>query len=75
MKRFVLIIMMITLLITAGCSSNNEKELFETARLEELQKNHEHAIALYKKIVEKDPHGEYAQKARNRLKALQEKGQ
>ena len=71
MKRFILILVMIAGLSTAGCSGNNAKELFETAQLEELQNNRDHAIKLYREIIEKDPESEYAGKARKRLDALE----
>jgi hypothetical protein len=71
MKRFILILVMVTGLSIAGCSGNDAKELFETAQLEELQNNHDHAIKLYREIIEKDPESEYAGKARKRLDALE----
>jgi len=72
MKRLVLILVMIAALSIAGCSGNNAKELFETAQLEELQNNPDHAIKLYREIIEKDPESEYAGKARKRLDALEQ---
>lgn len=72
MKRFILILVMIAGLLIAGCSGNNAKELFETAQLEELQNNRDHAIKLYREIIEKNPESEYAGKARKRLDALEQ---
>ena len=72
MKRLILILVMIAALSIAGCSGNNAKELFETAQLEELQNNRDHAIKLYREIIEKDPESEYAGKARKRLDALEQ---
>ena len=72
MKRFILILVMIAGLSIAGCSGNNAKELFETAQLEELQNNRDHAIKLYREIIEKDPESEYAGKARKRLDVLKQ---
>ena len=72
MKRFILILVMIAGLSIAGCSGNNAKELFETAQLEELQNNRDHAIKLYREIIEKDPESEYAGKARKRLDVLEQ---
>ena len=72
MKRFILILVIIAGLSIAGCSGNNAKELFETAQLEELQNNRDHAIKLYRKIIEKDPECEYARQARKRLDALKQ---
>ena len=72
MKRFILILVMIAGLSIAGCYGNNVKELFETAQLEELQNNRDHAIKLYREIIEKDPESEYAGKARKRLDVLEQ---
>ncbi len=72
MKRLVLILVMISALSIAGCSGSNAKELFETAQLEELQNNPDHAIKLYREIIEKNPESEYAGKARKRLDALEQ---
>ena len=72
MKRFILILVIIAGLSIAGCSENNAKELFETAQLEELQNNRDHAIKLYREIIEKDPESEYAGKARRRLDVLKQ---
>lgn len=72
MKRFILVLVMIAGLSIAGCSGNNAKELFETAQFEELQNNRDHAMKLYREIIEKDPEGEYAGKARKRLDELKQ---
>ena len=72
MKRFILILVMIAGLSIEGCSGNNAKELFETAQLEELQNNRDHAIKLYREIIEKDPESEYAGQARKRLDVLEQ---
>ena len=72
MKRFILILVVITGLSITGCTGNNAKELFETAQLEELQNNPDHAIKLYREIIEKDPESPYAGKARKRLAALEQ---
>ncbi len=72
MKRFILILVMIAGLSIAGCSGDNAKELFETAQFEELQNNRDHAIKLYREIIEKDPGSEYAGKAHKRLDVLKQ---
>ena len=72
MKRFILVLVMIAGSSIAGCSGNNAKELFETAQFEELQNNRDHAIKLYREIIEKDPESEYAGKARKRLDELKQ---
>ncbi len=74
MKKIVLILMVIVALTIAGCSGDSDKELFETAQLEELQNNHKNATKLYREIVEKHPEGKYAAKARERLNGLKRAG-
>ena len=72
MKRFILVLVMIAGLSFSGCFGDNAKELFETAQFEELQNNRDHAIKLYREILEKNPEGEYAGKARKRLEELKQ---
>ena len=74
MKKLIIIFLVLAALTTAGCSGNNAKELLETAQLEELQNNHEHARKLYRQIIEKHPESKYAEKARERLDALNRPG-
>jgi uncharacterized protein YjaZ len=50
MKRIITLLMILATLIMYGCSEENVKEVFETAQLEELQKNYDHARELYRKI-------------------------
>lgn len=65
------VLLMATLLATVwGCSDNRAAELFETAKLEELQNNPSHAIELYEELVSKYPDSEVAVKARQRLADL-----
>lgn len=56
----------------SGCSDKAE-ELFETAKLEELQNAQNHAMQLYQEIMDKYPESEYAQKAKERLSAMKAK--
>ena len=70
MKQAVVVLMMLAMFAFMGCTGNSAAELFETAELEMLQKNHAHAVLLYREIVNKHPESKYAQKARERLKAL-----
>lgn len=70
MKRFVLMLLVTLAIAFAGCSGNNAAELYETAQLEELQQNHEHAMSIYEEIIEKYPEGKHAENARGRLSAL-----
>ena len=53
----------------AGCTEKS-KELFETAQLEELQNNPEHARRLYREIIQDYPDSEYADRARERMSEL-----
>jgi len=67
MKKFVVILFFA--LLTA-CSGGSAKELYETAKFEELQSNHLHAVELYGEIIDKYPESEYAALSRERLLAL-----
>ena len=58
-------------LAVSGCSDKRAQELFETAELEELQNNQDHARQLYQEIVKKYPDSEHAKNAEERLSALQ----
>jgi outer membrane protein assembly factor BamD (BamD/ComL family) len=55
----------------AGCG-DRAKDLYETAQFEEQQFNRDHAIKLYREVVEKHPSSPYAEPARQRLSDLQE---
>ncbi|MBE9537255.1 MAG: hypothetical protein IMF07_08750 [Proteobacteria bacterium] len=67
MKSFVVILAAI--LLTA-CSGGSPKELYETAKFEELQNNHLHAVELYTEIIDNHPESEYAGLSKERLSAL-----
>ena len=71
-KVIVLFILFAGLLFTA-CGNNAAEEIYDTAQLEELQNNPEHALTLYHEIIEKYPSSPLAQKAQERIKALQKK--
>ena len=73
MSRRFLVLWLIFALVLSGCSGKKAEELFETARLEELQNAPDHALKLYQEIVDKYPESEYAQKARERLSVLKGK--
>jgi len=70
MKGWILIVLLCLTLVLSACSGNKAEELFETAKLEELQNAPDHARKLYQEIVDKYPESEYAQKAKERLSAL-----
>lgn len=71
-KRLIMVVIAASLL-AFSCSGKRAEETFETARLEELQKNFTHARQLYREIIEKYPKSEYAAKAAERLKELEKK--
>jgi TolA-binding protein len=71
-KRLGMLILVLGLAL-AGCSGDNAAEqLLETAKLEELQDNREHAKKLYEEIVNAYPESRYAKEAQSRLSVLQE---
>jgi len=70
MKRY-LFLFVVAAISLSGCSGNRAEELFDTARLEELQNNDDHAKKLYQEIVAKYPDSEYARNARDRLSETQ----
>jgi outer membrane protein assembly factor BamD (BamD/ComL family) len=67
MKKIMLTLFLAALL--AGCG-DRAKDLYETGRFEEQQFNREHAIKLYREVVEKHPASPYAEPARQRLSEL-----
>ena len=56
-------------LALAGCGGGAQ-ELLDTANLEVLQNNREHARALYRKVIEKYPGTADARTAEDRLREL-----
>lgn len=72
MKRIILICLLVLAMGVMGCSGDGAKDLYETAQLEELQKNREHAQQLYEEILQKHPNSEYAKKAEERLTVIRE---
>ncbi len=73
MRYLPAILVIICALALLACAQDTGKELFETAKFEELQNNKEHARELYEEVVKKYPKSEYARKAEERLKELKEK--
>ena len=73
MKRLLLMFMLVVAFAAGGCTGGGGKELFETAKFEELQNNREHAKELYEEVVKRYPKSGYAKKAGERLKELEEK--
>ncbi len=73
MKQLFLILVLVSALVLSACTGDGGKELYETAKFEEVQNNREHARELYEEIVKKYPGGDYARKAEERLKELKER--
>ena len=69
MRSKIVLLLICFAIALSGCSDKAE-ELFETAKLEELQNARDHAIELYQEIVDKYPESEYAQKAKERLSKM-----
>ena len=67
MRQIVLVVIIVFVIALSGCSSNSAEELFDTAKLEELQSNPEHASKLYQEIIDKYPDSEFAGKAKERI--------
>ncbi len=63
MKNLKIIFFYAFLVFVAACSGSGAKELYETARFEELQNNHRHALQLYEEIVRDYPESEFAKKS------------
>lgn len=72
MKQIILILMIILAAVLSGCSGNGAEQLFDTAKLEEVQDNREHASKLYQEIIDRYPESEYAMRAKERLSAIRE---
>ncbi|MFQ5588495.1 MAG: tetratricopeptide repeat protein [Nitrospiria bacterium] len=62
------------LFLSTACANPEGKSqaLYETAQFEEEQRNFKHARQLYEEIIKKYPEASYAEKARARLKAIEE---
>ena len=71
-KNIILICLFELSMGVMGCSGDSAKDLYETAQLEELQKNRAHALQLYEEILQKHPNSEYAKKAEERLTVIRE---
>ena len=72
MRLFILIWMIVMAIATVGCSGNGAQQLFDTAKLEELQDNPDHARQLYQQVIDEYPGTECAKKAKARLTELKE---
>ena len=73
MRQFRWILLLLILLVVfsfLGCGGNAAQETFDTAKLEELQNNPEHALILYQEIIDKYPDSPLAAKSRERIAEL-----
>ena len=73
MKPSLLAGIVLAFLLLLSCSGDSAETLLETAKLEELQRNFDHAEQLYKEIIQKYPKSPSAQIARERLSAMQQR--
>lgn len=71
MKTTLMAVVIAVCLTFFGCSGNDAESLFETAKLEELQHNREHAVKLYREIIDKYPDSPYAKQAQDRLSTME----
>ena len=72
MRLIILMCMIALATATLGCSGNGAQQLFDTAKLEELQDNRDHARQLYQQVIDEYPGTECAKKAKERLAELKE---
>ncbi len=70
MRQILLIVMIMLALALSSCSGDGAEQLYDTANLEEIQDNREHARKLYQEIIDKYPESEYAKRAKERLSGL-----
>ena len=73
MKYAILLLSLLIVFSLHGCSGDRAAELYDTAAFEELQNNREHALKLYREIIEKYPDSPYAQKAAARISRAERK--
>lgn len=72
-RALVIALILSLVVLLPSCAGNKDKELFDTAKFEELQKNPDHARQLYEEITIKYPNSRYAGMARQRLRELEPK--
>ena len=72
MNRIFFIALFFMALVFSGCSGNAAEQLFETAQLEKLQNNPQHARELCQELIRKYPDSEYAVRAKIMLESLQD---
>lgn len=70
MKQWILTWVIVLCLGLLPSCANPAEELYETAKLEEIQHNPEHARKLYEEIIQNYPDTEFAAFAKERLAEL-----
>ena len=68
----VLVILGLLFALMVGCGGESPESLFGTAQFEEKQTNFTHAKELYQQIISEHPDSEWAKKAKERFKVLQD---
>ena len=68
-KQWVVVLVWVVALGMSGCGEDPQ-QLFETAQFEEKQNNQAHARELYERVIQASPDSEWAQKAQERMDAL-----
>ncbi len=68
----VLVILGLLFALMVGCGGESPESLFGTAQFEEKQTNFTHAKELYQQIIREHPDSEWAKKAKERFKVLQD---
>ncbi len=70
MRKLAMTVLALLALGQGACTGDRPKELYETARFEELQNTPGHAKELYEEILHQYPGSEFAKKAEERLREL-----
>jgi len=70
--RLFLVLIGLLFALMVGCGGESPESLFGTAQFEEKQTNFAHAKELYQRIISEHPDSEWAKKAGERFKALQD---
>lgn len=72
-KAIVICCILLISCVFLSCAGDDAAEIYENAQFEELQNNNEHALQLYRKVVNEHPESTYAEKAREKLLALEDR--
>ncbi|UCG78504.1 MAG: hypothetical protein JSV21_01320 [Nitrospirota bacterium] len=71
MKKLIAILFLLLFLVSCA---DKAAEMYDIAQFEELQNNQQHAIQIYREIIEKYPKSPKAKEADARIKALEDEG-